>query len=68
VAPGKAAAAFTAYRFDVGFLDGIVNGVGGVVRRLADVGRRLQTGFVRSYAAAFFVGVIAILVYVGFRL
>jgi NADH-quinone oxidoreductase subunit L len=68
VAPGKAAAAFTAYRFDVGFVDGIVNGIGGLVRRLANVGRRLQTGFVRSYAAAFFVGVVAILVYVGFRL
>jgi NADH-quinone oxidoreductase subunit L len=68
VAPGKAAAAFTAYTFDVGFLDGIVNGIGAMFRRLAGVGRLLQTGFVRSYAAALFVGAVAILVYVGLRL
>jgi NADH-quinone oxidoreductase subunit L len=68
VAPGKAVAAFTAYSFDVRFLDGIVNGIGVGFRRIAEVGRRVQTGFVRSYAAALFVGAVAILVYVGFRL
>jgi NADH-quinone oxidoreductase subunit L len=68
VAPAKAAAAFTAYRFDLGFIDGIVNGIGSGVRRLADVGRRIQTGFVRTYALALFAGAVGILVYVGFRL
>ena len=68
VAPGKAVAAFTAYPFDMGFIDGIVNGVGGGVRRLADAGRKVQTGFVRTYALALFAGAVGLLVYVGFRL
>ena len=68
VTPGKAIAAFTAYRIDVGFIDGIVNGIGSAFRRLAGVGRNIQTGFVRTYAAAVFVGAVAIVVYVGFRL
>jgi NADH-quinone oxidoreductase subunit L len=68
VTPGKAIAAFTAYRIDAGFIDGIVNGVGSAFRRLAGVGRNIQTGFVRTYAAAVFVGAVAIVVYVGFRL
>ena len=45
--------------FDVGFLDGIVNGIGGAFRRLAGVGRSIQTGFVRTYALAF-LGAVAI--------
>ena len=68
VRPGKALATFTAFAFDARVLDGIVNGTGGVVRRLANVGRRIQTGFVRSYALAFLGGVVGLLVYVGFRL
>jgi NADH-quinone oxidoreductase subunit L len=68
VAPGKAAAAFTAYVFDARFLDGIVNGIGASTRRLASQGRRVQTGFVRTYALALFAGAVGMLVYVGFRL
>ena len=68
VAPGRAAAAFTAYRFDAGFIDGAVNDIGGGFRRLAGTGRKLQTGFVRTYALALFAGAVGILVYVGFRL
>ena len=68
VGPGKALAAFMAFVFDARFLDGIVNGTGGVVHGLANVGRRIQTGFVRSYALAFLAGVVGVLVYVGFRL
>ncbi len=68
VAPGKAVAAFTAFRFDMGFIDGIVNGIGSAARRLAGLARNVQTGFVRTYAAAVFVGAVAILVYVGLRL
>jgi NADH-quinone oxidoreductase subunit L len=67
VAPGKAAAAYTAYVFDVRFLDGIVNGIGASTRRLAAQGRRVQTGFVRNYALALFAGAVGMLVYVGFR-
>jgi NADH-quinone oxidoreductase subunit L len=67
VTPGKALAAFSAYVFDARFLDGIVNGTGGLVHRLANAGRRIQSGFVRSYALAFLVGVVGVLVYMGFR-
>jgi NADH-quinone oxidoreductase subunit L len=68
VTPGKALAAFSAYVFDSRFLDGIVNGTGGLVRRLANAGRRIQTGFVRTYALAFLVGVVGLLVYTGLRI
>jgi NADH-quinone oxidoreductase subunit L len=68
VAPGRAASAFIAYRFDAGFIDGMVNGIGGAFRRLAGAGRKLQTGFVRTYALALFAGALGILVYVGFRI
>ena len=41
VAPGKAASAILAYRFDTGFIDGVVNAIGGDTRRLANVGRTI---------------------------
>ncbi|HEX9124221.1 MAG TPA: NADH-quinone oxidoreductase subunit L [Actinomycetota bacterium] len=68
VAPGKAGSAVLAYVFDAGFIDGAVNAVGRLFRALASVGRRVQTGLVRNYALAFLFGVVAIFVYVGFRL
>jgi len=67
VAPGKAVAAFTAYRLDAGFIDGIVNGIGGGTRRLAEAGRRIQTGYVRTYALVLFAGAVSILLYTGLR-
>ena len=48
-------------------IDGAVNAIGGGVKLLAEGGRRVQTGFVRSYALAVFLGAVAILVYVGVR-
>ena len=68
VAPGKAGSAFLAYVVDEGVVDGIVNAVGIFVQWLARVTRRVQTGFVRTYALAFLLGAVALLVYVGFRL
>ena len=68
VAPGKAAAAILAFRFDTGFIDGIVNAIGGGTRRVAAVGRRIQTGYVRTYALAVFAGAVGILVFLGLRL
>ncbi len=68
VAPGKAASAILAYRVDAGVIDGVVNGIGGATRRLASAGRKIQTGFVRTYALALFAGAVSILVYVGLRL
>jgi NADH-quinone oxidoreductase subunit L len=45
---------------DGGLIDGSVNGVGAVVRGASGALRRVQTGSIRTYAAALFVGVVAI--------
>jgi NADH-quinone oxidoreductase subunit L len=68
VQPSKALASIVANVIDARVVDGAVNahGVGG--RRAAQSGRRLQTGFVRSYALGLFLGAIIVLAYVGFRL
>jgi NADH-quinone oxidoreductase subunit L len=67
IQPAKAGAWVTAYVVDARIIDGAVNAIGGGVKLLADGGRHIQTGFVRSYALAVFVGAVAILVYVGVR-
>ena len=48
---------------DAALIDGAVNGVGTAVRGTSGVLRRLQTGSVRTYAAAIFAGVVLILGY-----
>ena len=68
VNPGTAAARFTANVFDTKVVDGLVNGVGAGTRRLAGAVRVVQTGFVRSYALAFFLGAVGVLVWLGTRL
>jgi NADH-quinone oxidoreductase subunit L len=68
VRPGVAGGSALASAFDLGVIDRAVNGVGGGVRRLAAAGRRLQTGFVRSYALGLFVGAVGVLVWLGTRL
>ena len=52
---------------DVQAIDGIVNGVGEVVRGSSEGLRRIQTGSVRAYAASVFFGVVAILGYYLWR-
>jgi NADH-quinone oxidoreductase subunit L len=57
--------------FDVGFIDGIVNGIGHFVAALGSVARSVQVGFVRSYAAFILFGaliVIGYFIYYGFKL
>ena len=57
--------------FDVGIIDGIVNGLGSFTSEFGDAVRRVQVGFVRSYAAFILLGglvVIGYFVYYGFRL
>jgi NADH-quinone oxidoreductase subunit L len=57
--------------FDVGVVDGIVNGVGHFVAALGGVARSVQVGFVRSYAAFILFGaliVIGYFIYYGFKL
>jgi NADH-quinone oxidoreductase subunit L len=68
VRPGVAGASALAGAFDLGVIDRAANGVGGGVRRLAAGGRRIQTGFVRSYALGLFVGAVGVLVWLGTRL
>lgn len=56
---------------DVGFIDGIVNGIGHFVAALGNVARSVQVGFVRSYAAFILFGaliVIGYFIYYGFKL
>jgi NADH-quinone oxidoreductase subunit L len=68
VNPGTAAARFSANVFDTKVVDGLVNGVGAGTRRLAAAARLVQTGFVRSYALAFLLGAVGVLVWLGTRL
>jgi NADH-quinone oxidoreductase subunit L len=67
VAPGRLASAFLAYVVDARVIDGTVNGLGHVFRGLAGAGRKLQTGLVRTYALAFLVGVVGVLLYLAVR-
>jgi len=57
--------------FDLGVIDGIVNGAGYFVAELGNVVRRVQVGFVRSYAAFILFGaliVIGYFIYYGLKL
>ena len=57
--------------FDLGFIDGIVNGIGSFVSELGGVVRNIQGGFVRGYAAFIIGGAILVLgyfVYYGYKL
>ncbi|HEX8639092.1 MAG TPA: hypothetical protein VF692_13570, partial [Pyrinomonadaceae bacterium] len=57
--------------FDVGVIDGIVNGIGHAVGALGNVARGVQVGFVRSYAAFILFGALVVVgyfIYYGFRL
>jgi NADH-quinone oxidoreductase subunit L len=49
--------------FDVGFIDGIVNGLASFMAELGDVVRRVQVGFVRSYAAVILLGALFVIGY-----
>lgn len=47
---------------DKGIIDGAVNGVGGIVRLFSGRLRGVQTGYVRTYAVALLLGVVAVVV------
>jgi NADH-quinone oxidoreductase subunit L len=65
VRPIYALSVFCARTFDLGLIDGIVNGVGRLVVSWAQVMRRLQTGYVMNYALTMLLGAVAV---VGFFL
>jgi len=58
---------FLARPVDLGIIDGIGNGLASVSQRLAGFVRRIQNGFVRSYAMWVFAGLVVILAYLIFR-
>jgi NADH-quinone oxidoreductase subunit L len=62
VLPAKAASSFAAYTFDARVIDGAVDGLGRAFLRLASAGRRVQSGLVRTYALAFLLGAVALVV------
>jgi NADH-quinone oxidoreductase subunit L len=67
VLPGKTAASFAAFVVDNRVIDGAVNGLGRAFSSLAGIGRRVQTGLVRTYALTFLLGVVGILLVVVVR-
>ncbi|MEE9298364.1 MAG: NADH-quinone oxidoreductase subunit L [Acidimicrobiia bacterium] len=58
---GKLGAAWLAFRFDARGIDGAVEGVGALTRRVGGWLRPLQTGFVRSYGLAIVAGAVGLL-------
>ena len=54
--------------FDVGVIDGIVNGLGRGLIEVGRVVRYLQIGFVRSYAAIILLGALAVIGYFTIRI
>jgi NADH-quinone oxidoreductase subunit L len=65
--PVRLVAVWTAYVFDLKFIDGAVNGVATLVRDSGSTVRRVQTGFVRNYALAIAAGAVALFAFVIFR-
>ncbi|MBM3663150.1 MAG: NADH-quinone oxidoreductase subunit L [Actinobacteria bacterium] len=65
--PGEAAFQGVA-DFDHNVVDGAVRGVGGVTVRAGEITRRLQTGFVRSYAFGIGAGALAVVVFAVVRM
>jgi NADH-quinone oxidoreductase subunit L len=62
VLPGKALAGVAAFFVDNRIIDGMVNGLGVVVKRVGAALRPLQTGFVRNYALGLLAGAIGLVV------
>ncbi|MFN2593381.1 MAG: NADH-quinone oxidoreductase subunit L, partial [Actinomycetota bacterium] len=60
VLPGKAFATFCAGVVDTWVIDGMVTGTGRLVAAFAGGIRKVQTGYVRNYAAIFFFGVVVV--------
>ncbi|HKS27958.1 MAG TPA: NADH-quinone oxidoreductase subunit L [Pyrinomonadaceae bacterium] len=52
--------------FDIGVIDGIVNGMGRGITEIGSVVRYLQVGFVRWYAALILLGAVAVIGYFAF--
>ena len=60
---GMLVATALAFVVDAAWIDGIVNGFGTVTTKVAAVGRRVQTGLVRSYALGILGGGVLLLAF-----
>ncbi len=68
VQPIKNASHFLLWKlFDVGIIDGIVNGVAALIRVIGGLFRRLQTGVVQAYILSMVIGIVLFLAYYLFR-
>jgi NADH-quinone oxidoreductase subunit L len=67
VAPVRLAASFCAGILDRRVIDGAVNGAATVVSRASEGWRKLQTGFVRTYAVGILAGAALLVLYVVVR-
>ncbi|HLC40169.1 MAG TPA: NADH-quinone oxidoreductase subunit L [Methylomirabilota bacterium] len=61
VRPIYALSQFAARRFDLGVIDGIVNGIGRLVVNIAGRLRRIQTGYAMNYALGMLLGAVALI-------
>ncbi len=67
VLPGKLASAWLAFVADQRVIDGAVNGVGLLVRRIGAALRPVQSGFVRNYAVVVLAGTVGVLAWMLLR-
>ncbi|HEX2700941.1 MAG TPA: NADH-quinone oxidoreductase subunit L [Acidimicrobiales bacterium] len=67
VTPGRALSAFAAYVVDARIIDGVVDGMGSLVRGGGTILRRVQTGYVRNYALGVAFGATVLLGWVMVR-
>jgi NADH-quinone oxidoreductase subunit L len=58
---------FLSVPIDLGFIDGIANGIASLTVRFAGSLRKIQTGYVRNYALTVFIGVVIIIGYLVLR-
>jgi NADH-quinone oxidoreductase subunit L len=65
--PFKATATFLANPIDLGFVDGIANGLARLVQGGSGELRKVQTGYVRNYALSILLGVAALVAWFVFR-
>ncbi len=65
IVDGGKSLAYGLWRFDQRVVDGLVNGVAGLVRGSGGKLRRLQTGFVQGYALAIGVGLLGLVTYLA---
>jgi NADH-quinone oxidoreductase subunit L len=65
--PGLRVAEWLNRGFDLGLIDGAVNGVATLVRDAGGRLRRVQTGLVRNYALGVVIGAVALLVFLAVR-